>query len=544
MWHKNREYCPKGTVAILRSSRTDIPPKNRYERKAFNTAADAKIPTGFHSEYVTASLPGREHYGINADINIWDPQVEPNEVSLAQLSVTDGGGDNIESIDAGWMDIKTRNWWLTVTGIEVGYWPGELFTNLKGSAALLEWGGQVVSSKPDTTTQMGSGHFPNEGYGKAAWFRNLEFVDGNGFFNPSGDVEGHASRPECYDIQSGDETIDCVDIYKQPAFNHPLLKNHTVQLKPSSYPVGSKSKVPVNSTEHTQTWHMNGDYCPNGTVAILRSSMTDIPPKNTYDLKAFNNTVSNSVTTSQHEHAVGFVEGSNYYGANADINVWNPRVQPNEISIAQIWVADMGGEKIETVEAGWMITPSKPEPSIFTFWTSDGYKTTGCYDMHCSGFVQTSSKIALGARISPVSTYGGKQFFVNIKIHQDIKTGNWWFSFQGKNVGYWPASLFKNLKGPARLIEWGGEVVNKDPKGIHTTTQMGSGHFPREGSGKAAWFKNVEYKAGNGFFTPADDIGGYATRPECYDIAVSKRRKEFGVYFFYGGPGYSPSCQK
>ena len=34
-----------------------------------------------------------------------------------------------------------------------------------------------------------------------------------------------------YLIQSPDgDIIDCVDIYKQPAFDHPLLKNHTIQV--------------------------------------------------------------------------------------------------------------------------------------------------------------------------------------------------------------------------------------------------------------------------------------------------------------------------
>ena len=34
-----------------------------------------------------------------------------------------------------------------------------------------------------------------------------------------------------YLIQSPDgDIIDCVDINKQPAFDHPLLKNHTIQV--------------------------------------------------------------------------------------------------------------------------------------------------------------------------------------------------------------------------------------------------------------------------------------------------------------------------
>ncbi|KAL3537249.1 hypothetical protein ACH5RR_000615 [Cinchona calisaya] len=32
------------------------------------------------------------------------------------------------------------------------------------------------------------------------------------------------------------DTIDCIDIYRQPALDHPLLKNHTIQMWPSIFP--------------------------------------------------------------------------------------------------------------------------------------------------------------------------------------------------------------------------------------------------------------------------------------------------------------------
>jgi hypothetical protein len=35
----------------------------------------------------------------------------------------------------------------------------------------------------------------------------------------------------CFHVKSGDVgEFDCVDIYKQPAFDHPLLKNHKIQV--------------------------------------------------------------------------------------------------------------------------------------------------------------------------------------------------------------------------------------------------------------------------------------------------------------------------
>ncbi|OAY83963.1 hypothetical protein ACMD2_04609 [Ananas comosus] len=39
------------------------------------------------------------------------------------------------------------------------------------------------------------------------------------------------NRPAMKTIQSEDgDIIDCVDIHKQPAFDHPLLRNHTIQV--------------------------------------------------------------------------------------------------------------------------------------------------------------------------------------------------------------------------------------------------------------------------------------------------------------------------
>ncbi|CAN1836932.1 hypothetical protein LINPERHAP1_LOCUS34918, partial [Linum perenne] len=65
------------------------------------------------------------------------------------------------------------------------------------------------------------------------------------------------------------------------------------------------------------------------------------------------------------EVAVAALPGQDYHGANAVINVWNPQVEPNEFSAAQIWVTDGGGTKIESIEAGWIVTDFNPHPSFF-----------------------------------------------------------------------------------------------------------------------------------------------------------------------------------
>lgn len=47
---------------------------------------------------------------------------------------------------------------------------------------------------------------------------------------------------------------------------------------------------------------------------------------------------------------------------------------------------------------------------------SDSYQATGCYNLLCSGFVQMNSRIAIGAAISPISSFSTNQFDVTILI--------------------------------------------------------------------------------------------------------------------------------
>jgi len=51
---------------------------------------------------------------------------------------------------------------------------------------------------------------------------------------------------------------------------------------------------------------------------------------------------------------------------------------------------------------------------------SDAYQATGCYNLLCSGFVQTNNRIAIGAAISPTSSYAGGQFDISLLIWKVI----------------------------------------------------------------------------------------------------------------------------
>lgn len=130
---------------------------------------------------------------------------------------------------------------------------------------------------------------------------------------------------------------------------------------------------------------------------------------------------------------------------------------------------------------------------------------------------------------------------------QDSATpGNWWLSINNEPVGYWRGSLFKSMNGKAQYIQWGGQVYRPTPGEAHSSTQMGSGHWPKEGFGKAAFFDKCAYyplKTDKGLIpTTPYPYTSEISKSGCYDMAdVSTVDGAPGISFFYGGPG-GPNC--
>ncbi|EPS67868.1 hypothetical protein M569_06912, partial [Genlisea aurea] len=353
------------------------------------------------------------------------------------------------------------------------------------------------------------------------------------------------NKPFVKSIQSADgDIIDCVDIYKQPAFDHPLLVNHTLQLEPTSYPEEVlRNDIGRGEEIMTQIWHRNGS-CPEGTIPIRRRrrreeiTMRGKKRPFTVHMDAVNQQFIN------HEHAIGYVNQGPYYGARGTFNVWKPNTQiDTEFSVSQLWiVAGDSQPETETVEAGWQVYPdyykSSKEPIFFVFWTRDYYQSTGCYNLDCPGFVQVSKRISLGSAIAPVSQYNDKQYEITILIWEDRETKNWWLHSFGEVIGYWPASLFKALpeKG-SRLVEWGGEVLDLRIGGQHTTTEMGSGHWPEEGFHKAAYVSDLRIVDQTTKLYPAKGVRTLAADRNCYSANLVR-----GNWLYYGGPGRNPNC--
>lgn len=64
-----------------------------------------------------------------------------------------------------------------------------------------------ISRGYHTSTQMGSGHFADEGFGKASYFRNLQVVDWDNSLLPLTNLHLLADHPNCYNIKAGKNNV-------------------------------------------------------------------------------------------------------------------------------------------------------------------------------------------------------------------------------------------------------------------------------------------------------------------------------------------------
>jgi hypothetical protein len=75
---------------------------------------------------------------------------------------------------------------------------------------MVQFGGEIVNSHSrgyHTGTQMGSGHFSEEGFRKAAYFRNLQVVDWDNNLLPLSNIHQLADHSNCYDIKEGRNNV-------------------------------------------------------------------------------------------------------------------------------------------------------------------------------------------------------------------------------------------------------------------------------------------------------------------------------------------------
>ena len=170
---------------------------------------------------------------------------------------------------------------------------------------------------------------------------------------------------------------------------------------------------------------------------------------------------------------------------------------------------------------------------MFIYWTADGYATTGCYNLDCPGFVQTSEKGVLGGAFSQYSVSGGAQYQVGLGYF--YYSGNWWLTRDNVWIGYFPGSLYNNgpmTSGKCEQIQFGTESV-----GNVVWPGEGSGNWSSSGYSYAAFQNGIYYVDFQGSNTPAS-LSAYQPSPNCYSITgPTNGGGNWSVYFYEGGPG-------
>jgi hypothetical protein len=243
-----------------------------------------------------------------------------------------------------------------------------------------------------------------------------------------------------------------------------------------------------------------------------------------------------------HLHAYAYQDVTNF-GGNSWLDLWNPS---GDFTLSQHWYSGGTGGNNQTVEGGWQVSPDKYNTNsavLFIYWTADDYQKTGCYNLDCTGFVQTNSHWYLGGTWDHYSSTGDGQW--GFELQWKLVAGNWWLFLKGPGnyeaVGYYPTSIYNRgqLASNATSILYGGEVARKEGS---VWPQMGSGAFANTGWQFAAFQSTI-------FYIPRDEddgVGVWASLTtvnealtSCFTISYVSANvgSSWGSYIYFGGPG-------
>ena len=330
--------------------------------------------------------------------------------------------------------------------------------------------------------------------------------------------------------------FDCVDVKTQPSVQALGLK--TLATPPATVDghAVAGGAAARQGTKGNDAYG-NATSCGAGTIPMQRISLERLTRFATlHDFLAKRPGQAGSGTVAPaanaHRYAVGY-QYANNHGGNSWLNLWNPS---GEFSLSQQWYVGGSGAGTQTVEGGWVHYPAKfgSQSVLFIFFTPNNY-ASGCYNLDCTGFVQTSSAFTLGGAWNNYSTFGGTQW--GFSEQWQYFQGNWWLYIQGTAIGYYPGSIYGSgplSSGSSNLSEFGGETYT----GGTSQPQMGSGMFANAGFGYAAFQNTVFYisTAQGGVWSSLSQI---VTHPNCYTFQYhpSTEGSSWGTYFYYGGPG-------
>ncbi|XP_038687470.1 uncharacterized protein LOC119986847 [Tripterygium wilfordii] len=315
------------------------------------------------------------------------------------------------------------------------------------------------------------------------------------------------------------EKYGCVDFYKQPAFDHPALRNHSYypEMRPSSYPKGIIYEESLTSHQPFNNIWKNGKGCPAGTVPMKKITKDHLI-KARLATKIYAKTYEPLTIQEPGTHYTILYTnrgtGKKFNGGGMETAVYNPQpVTTSQYSSSQIKIANGG----DSIEVGWTAGASR------------------CFNTFCPGFVIVRQDIPLDQILEPISKRDERIYGKTLHIHRDPPNGNWWLDVD-KNltqVGFWPKHIFTGLADLATYVEWGGKAYS--PPTIPSPS-MGAGFRLEKDIFKDSFCRYVTTINEASEIVDATETSTYADVKE-YDIVDAGFIKPHRHLIYYGGPG-------
>ncbi|OVA12481.1 protein of unknown function DUF239 [Macleaya cordata] len=341
------------------------------------------------------------------------------------------------------------------------------------------------------------------------------------------------NKPPVKTIQTKDGDIfDCINIYEQPAFDHPLLKNHKIQMKPTSSPRILSDETSSSSSSVDQSLNVLKRFdCPEKTVPIRRTSREDLIRAKSFS-ESFNNGGIRPMLSDepgQHVTILKSRDNHQFYGVRGTINTATPNVVNDQFSSSQVWIEAGPADDINTIHTGWAVAPSlfgDNKARVFVYWNAKPSK--GCFNLLCPGFVQVDKDLTVGTVIDKISEYGGTQFDIDFLLFQDNVTGYWWLR-AGKEE--------KDIGQSGTFVAWGG-LVRTGSSGS-SSPPMGNGHFPDHDFYKACSVIHMQVVDATNTLVDIKESETeiHTDSTSCYLLEYDGLIKEQGKSFLFGGPG-------
>ncbi|XP_049362333.1 uncharacterized protein LOC125827018 [Solanum verrucosum] len=345
------------------------------------------------------------------------------------------------------------------------------------------------------------------------------------------------------------DVYDCIDFYKQPAFDHPLLKDHNFhpKMKPTL------SRIKKNSSDSTTTWSSmiwsKDERCPFGTVPIKRITKDDLlrqkympPPEDAIFDVSNNSSEPKGGYISSQGYQVAIARtltnpNNKFTGAGMITNFYNPRVEDGQHSACRLKIQ----KDSDIIQVGWRVDPTLYGDSKTRLFIHSQFGKTDCFNTLCPGFVHVDTGTPLDMSYMDSLTHRGVDGYEEtMYIERDSVNGNWWLLLSSNyaQIGFWPQRIFTGLTSFATNVEWGGVVYS--PPGV-PKPPMGSSFFPIRNNLCDAFCRSITVLNKNGKTIQVDKVTTQVDNPNVYKVLFERlgNDKESYLFFLYGGPGES-----